>query len=229
MKPAAALGFLAAYNVIQNALLNKRGYVAGNLIATGVGLAWARTSGLELGDSGMSRTKMTAGLSLGLGVTAAASGLALLARDHEKVRATLVDERLDDLSEGERRFRMLVRFPLGTALFEEVWFRGLLPAALRQHGARQPELLAATAFAAWHLIPTASAIGAHPEGLSLSAWKRAALVVGGSAAAGIAGLGFTTMRRVSGSLVAPWLAHAAINGLTFWVATSRRNQPPARP
>lgn len=221
MRPGGALTFVAVYNVVQNTVFNQRGYVGGNLIATGAGLAWARGSGLGWRDLGMSRDNMGAGLQLGLGVATAASALALLGRDHAKVRAMLRDDRLGDVTDRELWYRLLVRFPLGTALFEEVWFRGVLPAALRRHGARRPELMATAAFAAWHLIPTATAINANPAGRSLSAVRRVGLVVGGSFAAGLAGLGLAALRKASSSLAAPWLAHAAFNGLSFWVGVRR--------
>jgi membrane protease YdiL (CAAX protease family) len=226
MKPGKALSFLAVYNVVQNTLLSERGYVAGNAIATGVGLIWARASGLGWRELGMSRKDMAGGLRLGVGVATAASSLALLTRHHEKVRAMLNDDRLEDLSDREVWYRLLVRFPLGTALFEEVWFRGVLPAALGQHGSRHPELFSTVAFGAWHLIPTAIAINANPSGRSLSFSRRAGLVIGGSVAAGLAGLGFVAMRSVSSSLAAPWIAHGALNGLTFWIGLRSRRAGP---
>lgn len=222
MRPEGALAFLAAYNVFQNAMLDKRGYVAGNLAATGVGLAWARSTGMGWSELGLTGKSCVAGLKLGVGVTAAASTIALLGRDHELVQAILDDDRLEEVTDRELPYRLLVRFPLGTALFEEVWFRGILPAALRQHRARRPELISTAAFAAWHLIPTAAAIRANPGWRELSPSRKTMLVLGGSAVAGVAGLGFAGLRKSSSSLAAPWVAHAALNGLSFWVAMRHR-------
>lgn len=222
MKPGEALGFLAAYNIFQNVALKKRGYVAGNLIATSVGLAWARRSGYEWRDLGLARDDARKGLKMGVGVAAAASVTALLLREHERARGILNDERLHDVTDREARFRLLVRFPLGTALFEEVWFRSILPAALREHGVKRPELVSMAAFAAWHLIPTAAAINANEGGSSMSKGQKSLLVIGGSVAAGLGGLGFAAMRKATSSLVAPWVAHATFNGLSFWTAMRHR-------
>lgn len=227
MKPGKALGILAAYNIFQNVALNKRGYVAGNLIATGVGLAWARNSGLSWRDLGMNKDNVGRGLVVGGAVAAAASSAAPLVRDQERVRGMLADLRLDDVSDREARFRVLVRFPLGTALFEEVWFRGILPAALRRHGVKKPELVSMAAFTAWHLIPTAAAIEANAEGASMSRRRKTLLVSGSSIAAGLGGLGFTALRNASSSLAAPWVAHAALNGLFFWTALKNRRSVPS--
>lgn len=229
MRPGRALTFLAAYNVVQNAVLNERGYVPGNLIATGVGLAWARRSGLGWRDLGMSRKNMARGLGLGAGAATVVSTLALFTRDNERIRALLDDDRLEAVSDRELWYRLLVRFPLGTALFEEVWFRGVLPAALRQNSARFPELVSTAAFAAWHLIPTATAINANPSGRSLTFGRRAGLVIGGSVAAGLAGLGFVAMRNVSSNLAAPWIAHGVLNGLTFSIGLQHRRAVQSSP
>jgi membrane protease YdiL (CAAX protease family) len=140
----------------------------------------------------------------------------------------LDDIRLDDISEGQAWFRLLVRFPLGTALFEEVWFRGILPAALRQHGAKHPELVSTAAFTAWHLIPTAAAVRTNAGGRSMSDNQKTLLVVGGSLAAGVGGLGFAAMRKASSSLAAPWVAHATFNGMSFWMAMRHRRSGSAK-
>ena len=227
MKSGEALGFLAAYNIFQNVALNKRGYVAGNLMATGVGLAWARNSGLSWRDLGMNKENVGRGLVLGVVVAAAASSAAPLVRDQERVRGMLADLRLEDVSDQEARFRLLVRFPLGTALFEEVWFRGILPAALRRQGVNQPELISMAAFTAWHLIPTAAAIEANAEGASMSKGRKTLLVFGGSIAAGLGGLGFTALRKASSSLAAPWVVHVTFNGLSFWTALKHRRSVPS--
>lgn len=225
MKPSQTLGFLAIYNIVQNTFLSRRGYVTGNLIATGIGLVWARRSGLSSQSIGLSGRNLSKGLGLGAGAAVAAAGLATLVGDHEVVRKMLDDRRLTDLSDRQLWFRLLVRFPLGTALFEEFWFRGIVPAALESHGSSNPDLVAAVAFTAWHLIPTASAVDAN-ESIRLPTLERKALLVaGGSLAAGAGGLVFSAMRRGSGSVAAPWVAHTAINSLWFWVAVrSRRSR-----
>jgi membrane protease YdiL (CAAX protease family) len=48
-----------------------------------------------------------------------------------------------------------IRFPLGTALYEEVAFRGVLGALwTRRSGERTARTVAAAAFGAWHILPT---------------------------------------------------------------------------
>ena len=143
-------------------------------------------------------------------------------RDTAMAKSALDDERLGPLGRAEVGYRLLVRFPLGTALFEEVVFRGVLPAALRNRPVWQAELISAGAFAVWHIIPTSAVVAANPATRSSSLGRRATLVLGGSAAAGLAGLALAGMRRASSSLAAPWLTHATVNGTAFLLALRAR-------
>lgn len=222
MRPWAAVGFLAIYNIAQNRLLKRRGYVAGNLAATGVGLTWALGSGITREELGLKREDISRGLLLGIGAATAGAMVVVATRADEWLGGSLDDERLHEVTTKETWFRLVIRFPLGTALFEEVWFRGILPAALRRSGVATPDLVSSTVFAAWHLIPTTAAINANPVGRQMSGAKKTLLVLGGSTAAGLGGLGFVWLRNVSRSLSAPWVTHAAFNGLAFWSAMRRR-------
>lgn len=224
MKPLRVIGFLAGYNIVQNTLLRERGYVPGNLAATALGLLWARQADVDLADAGLGRGRLRSGLVLGAAVAVPLTAAALAIRNQPRATVVLQDERLDGVSSGEAWHRVLVRFPLGTALFEEVWFRCLLPAALRRHGVARPELTSAGMFAAWHLIPTNAALSATQDTESTSVTRRTVLVAAGSAAAGVAGLGFSALRQMSGSLAAPWLVHAAANALTFAIALQARHK-----
>ncbi|WP_082690420.1 CPBP family intramembrane glutamic endopeptidase [Mycobacterium sp. M26] len=92
---------------------------------------------------------------------------------------------------------MMLDIPVGTVWFEETLFRGLVTAAAaRAVGPRGGWLLQAMAFGLWH-IPDARKAG-EP-------------VLGTVVVTGVAGLGFGWLAQRSGSLLAPMLAHLAIN------------------
>ena len=115
-------------------------------------------------------------------------------------------------------YRSLVRFPIGTALFEEVVFRGVLYGMWRQAGKshRTATAISATAFGVWHLIPSRNALQGNPLGESLtSRGSTMGLVAGGATLTGLSSLGLTWLRRQSGSLAAPWLIHSAVNSLGY--------------
>jgi hypothetical protein len=218
------IGGIALYNVAQNTLLTDRGYVVGNLVVTAAALAWARRTGIGWDELGLDPEDIPLGLATGAVVGTVAAGVTLAMRDSQLTRTLFDDDRLEGVGHREVRYRVLVRFPLGTALFEEVVFRGVLPAAFRDRPVWQRELIAAGTFAAWHIIPTTHTVGANRKARSLDPWRKTTAVLGGSLAAGLAGLGFSALRRWSSSLAAPWLAHTVVNGLTLALASSAWKQ-----
>jgi membrane protease YdiL (CAAX protease family) len=107
---------------------------------------------------------------------------------------------------------------LGTALFEEVAFRGVIYGTWRHSGAspRTAAVVTAAAFGLWHLIPSGQALRGNPLSARIRTRRaEAGVVVAGALLTGISSLGFSWMRRRSGSLIAPWIAHAAINTFTY--------------
>jgi membrane protease YdiL (CAAX protease family) len=116
---------------------------------------------------------------------------------------------------------LLVRIPLATALAEELVFRGvILGLATRTRRPRDALILSALAFGLWH-------VGAalHPERRRSTAGvvgdrlsPTPVVVAGDVAATTIAGLGFGWLRLRSHSIVAPTMAHAAVNASAY-VAT----------
>lgn len=211
-----AIAILAGHNLVQNHLLNERGYVAGNLAVSGTMLTLGRASGLGWEEMGLDRTGARPGLRVGAWTTAFAAAGALLALARPSARDMLRDERARPTAGTSPWRRALVRFPLGTALFEEVAFRGVLTALLRsRHPAWAAELASAGLFAAWHLIPTTRALSGSPLARDIPPNRRMPAVVAGSLVAGGIGLVFSAMRRRSGSLLAPWLAHSALNTFSY--------------
>jgi membrane protease YdiL (CAAX protease family) len=216
-----ALAVLAGHNLVQNHLLNEEGYVAGNLAVSAALIGLGRISGLNWDDMGLSPAAASDGLRLGAVVSAGAVVAAALGLVHPRSRRYLLDERAAPADGGSVWRRALIRFPVGTALFEEVAFRGVIPALLRhRHRPNSADLLAAGAFSAWHLIPTARALSGNPLGQGMRPGPRLAAIVGGSVLAGAFGLFFTALRRRSGSLLAPWLTHASLNTFSYLTATA---------
>jgi hypothetical protein len=128
------------------------------------------------------------------------------------IRHHLRDERAPIGPIRETMRRVLVRYPIGTALFEEVAFRGVLPPLLANRE-NSGDLASAVAFGIWHLVPTHHALVVNGIGRD----KRSRLLgtLAGSAAAGVAGYVLSRIRRKTGSLLAPWLIHGAINTTSY--------------
>ena len=222
-KRAAAVTALGLYNVVQNVLVPAPAYVPANLVATAGMLAMARAAGCSWDDLGLDPAKAGRGLALGLGGAALAASVAMALQRQPGAQPYLLDQRAADQGNRDVAYRATVRFPLGTALFEEIAFRGVVPAIWRKTGATQREanLAAATTFGLWHIIPTIDALVGNPLSTRLGYRRsRVGVVATGAVLTGAASLVFSWMRDRSGSLAAPWLAHAAINGATYLVGVA---------
>lgn len=212
------LGALAVYNVVQNLLVSDRAYVPANT-AVAVGLVtYARRRGLSSDEIGLGSGSMPRGLRWG-GVVGFGLGAAILISGAtRRFDKWLLDERAQGDAPGEAVYLSLVRFPVGTALFEEVAFRGVLDGLLRRaSGATAARMATAASFGLWHIIPTWQA---YPQmgTAGSSVTGRALATASGVAVTAVSGVGFTALRERSGSVAAPWLVHAAINTATYLAA-----------
>jgi membrane protease YdiL (CAAX protease family) len=125
------------------------------------------------------------------------------------------DDRVLGVGTAGLLFHTLVRIPLGTALFEEVAFRGVLPALGRRVlTPLRANLLAATLFGLWHLLPTASVATGNA---GVAGIPDEIVLAGGVVGTAAAGLGFSWLRDRRG-LAAPVLLHATVNSAAFAVA-----------
>ncbi|MEU5840829.1 CPBP family intramembrane glutamic endopeptidase [Rhodococcus sp. NPDC047139] len=91
---------------------------------------------------------------------------------------------------------VFVHIPFGTVLAEELMFRSVLYALARRASRRWGRVLGAAAFGLWHVLPARHAGDSVPGTVVLTA---------------LSGVAFDEMRRRTGSVVAPMLAHLAIN------------------
>ena len=229
MSRLSTAALVGGYNLLQNRLLPGSTYVPANLLVTSGLLALATREGCTLEDLGLDPANAGDGLRLGASAAAVIATTAVLGSALPGARRHLRDERARDQSPRDVLYHTFVRFPLGTALFEEVAFRGVIEGVWRRDGATERDAAVASAvlFGLWHLLPTYDVIGGSPATAGVvSPRSQAMLVMAGALATGVASLGFSWMRRRSRSLLAPWLAHTAFNvaGYLASVAIWRRAQ-----
>lgn len=226
----SALGILAVHNVVQNLILNERGYVTGNLAVSAVLMGLGRGSGSTWDEMGFGRPDVRATLGYGAVAMVTSTAGAVIAMTNTRTRGLLLDKRAQVAGWREMMQRAVVRFPLGTAIFEEIGFRGVLPALLgRNRAPWRGDALAAGVFALWHLIPTARVQAGNALAQDQPRHRRATSVVVGSVAAGVAGLGLSWLRRRTGSLLAPWLVHASVNSIAFLAGVAAHRGSGRRP
>ncbi len=219
---------------VSNLLLGDDGYLVRNLVLTALLLTGAYRAGWSPTQLGLGRDQVPRGVGVGLaaaGVVGAAVLLGvLLAEQVPLLAGLLADERAAEAS-ANLLYETTLRIPLGTALFEEVLFRGVLltawtraagarAAGARTAGARTALVGSSVVFGLWHVAPTMVAL--ELNGIAPTSVTGILGIVAGVVVTTIAGLLFAWLRRASGSLIAPILAHIATNtfGLLAAVATT---------
>jgi membrane protease YdiL (CAAX protease family) len=224
---------LTGYNLVQNLWLPQGAYVPANLAATGGLLALARRYSCSWGDLGLEPGRIWPGIRWGTAGAVAAVTAATLGSALSPTRPYFLDERAYGHQRRQQAYRAAIRFPLGTALFEEVAFRGVVYAMWRRSGATPRRALgaAAIAFGLWHLLPARRALDGNPLGSAVASRRATTgVVLAGSLLTTLSSFGLSWLKDRSGSLVAPWLTHAAVNsagylaGVAAW-ERSRRAVP----
>lgn len=221
---------LAAYNNLAAMLPgHRRRYTLLNLGATAAALSAAAASGLTATDIGLGREGLWPGLRLGSRLAAAAACGWVLIAAAPATRPILRDERITGLSGRAVAYQVIARIPLGTVLWEETAFRGVLQAALcRVMPGGAAIAVTSAVFGIWHVRPTAGAL--RVNGLAGGPGKTTAAVASGAAATAAGGVLLSWLRLRSGSLAAPILLHLATNcggALTAWAVA--RMEPPDAP
>jgi uncharacterized protein len=203
---------LLLWNNVVVAVVPSSAYVPLNCAAAAVLLGAARWSGLSWEQLGLSRSRVPAGLAWGGGAFALVAALYAIGLVVPGLHPLLADDRVAGADFGDIAGDVLVRIPLGTVLWEEVAFRGVLLAALaRVLPVRSAVVVAAVVFGLWHVRPNLSGVAAND--LADGPWLVGLVVVLGCVATAAAGLLFTWLRLRSGSLLAPVLLHLATNAM----------------
>lgn len=213
----ASCVLLAVYNLVGNLLLPAPLYVPANVGVAVVLLALAMKSGAGTDDIALRSDRISAGLKVGALAALAMIVVVGVAAAVPATREFFEDERAADMSMGLLLYHLLIRIPVGTALFEEVAFRGVLYGLTRRlwpH--RQAAFFSAILFGLWHIVPMLSVIDANAR--VNDAFGSGLTLVGGVAGAFGVGLALTWLRERADSLAAPILAHAATNSSALLLA-----------
>jgi len=209
---------LGLHNLAVHRLLPAPADAALNL-ATGAGLtALAGRAGCSRADLGIDAADAGRGLGVGLGAAVVAGGVVVAAAALPATRELFRDRRLSGVGRAEAAYQVAVRIPLATALAEELMFRGALLALFRRRRSTAAAVVwTSLLFGAWHVLPTIDDHPGNPAGDLVADpghRRRLAVLVTTASTAG-AGAGFAWLRLRSGSVLAPALAHAALNASAY--------------
>lgn len=204
---------LAAYNNAANLWgpFNRTLYVPANLV-TACLLFLAATSVLGLTPDALGLGSFPVrGLLAGAGVGLALAAPLLVLASFRSGARFVADRRVSGLSGGRLAYQALVRVPLGTALLEELAFRGVVFAAWRPEGYGVATLVSSVAFAVWHVVPAMTMVRANVASPSRGLVARS--VAGTVVVTGLAGAALVWLRVETGSLAAPFALHATLNSV----------------
>jgi membrane protease YdiL (CAAX protease family) len=201
---------------------HSRWYVPLNVCASGAALAAAVASGLAPAELGAGPGHWRPGRT-GAGLAAATAAGWVLIAALPATRPVLGDKRVAGIDGRQAAYQALVRIPVGTVLWEEVAFRGVLQAALRRVMPPAPAIVATSVvFGIWHVRPTVQALNVN--GLTGDRGKAIGRTATGVAATAAGGALLSWLRERSGSLTAPILLHIATNSggaVAAWAAGRR--------
>jgi membrane protease YdiL (CAAX protease family) len=205
------LGVLAGYHELRRLVIPDHLHFASNTAMIAVVAGLAASARMSVDELGLSRAAVPKGVRYGAiaaGAVGAVVGLAALIG----VDPTGAIGDHAALSGGEMLFQVFVEIPIATVLLEELAFRGVVGGLLdRLTSPRWAIACTSFAFGLWHVSPH-----------SFTSLDRAGGALGTIAATTFAGVCFHVLRRRSGSLVAPMLAHWGTNGvalLVTWLAS----------
>jgi uncharacterized protein len=177
-------------------------------------LAVGRQSGLDWKDIGLARTTWKRGLLWAL------CGFALVAAIYAVILLTPLDVLLDDsrYDDGWAKawVTALIVVPLGTVLWEELAFRGVLWGQLRSRWSTQTAtIVSSLLFGIWHALPALRFADSNESVTTVSdgAGTTVGTVIVTVLLTGLGGAVLCELRRRSDSLLAPIGLHWAINGL----------------
>ena len=222
---AVGVAVLALHNIAVHRVLPAPADAALNL-STALGLtAFAGRAGCSRADLGIRPEDLERGLRTGLCAAAVAAGGVAVGAALPATRGFFGDRRITDVSRCEAVYHVALRIPLATALAEELLFRGVLLALLRQ---RRPQAAAvlwtSLLFGAWHVLPTIDHYRGNPASALITdsgRGQRLAVLATMLSTTGAGGV-FAWLRLRSRSVLAPVLAHAAVNMCAYLAGRRQR-------
>ena len=213
--------FLVFVNVIDIRIAHAS-LVLGPAGAVGL-LALARWAGLSWQEVGLGAGTWRRGLIWAFGAIGAVAVVFAAGAALPLTRDAFRDTRYE-LGWAHAALTAFLLIPLGTVLFEEVAFRGVLWGLLRRgHGTWIATVVSSVLFGLWHVLPSLS-LAADNQAIGSTVGKgtsgQVISVLGTVLFTGLAGVVFCELRRRSGSLLASAGLHWATNGLGVLAAAS---------
>jgi membrane protease YdiL (CAAX protease family) len=193
----------------------------GNLALLSLLLLWVRWAGFTLPELGLAgaQARASALWGIALGLVLALPPVAFIALAPFVTGEPVQAGEINDLSGSEMALRLAFRVPVGTALFEEVAFRGVLYAFwLRATDLRRTVLGTGIVFVLWHVVITFKSV---TESEVVEAAPFIALgYLGSLLGLFVGGAAFALLRWRTGGVAGPFFFHwivVALMTLAVWL------------
>jgi membrane protease YdiL (CAAX protease family) len=199
-------GVLVAYHFVHGRGARHHRLLA-NVATAAAAVGAGRAVGLSFEEMGVAPRHLRRGITVGAAVGLPLAAAIALAGRAEPTRRFFADEKARHMTADEAAYALFARIPLETALAEEVLFRGVhLAVTRRMYTDGWAVLRTSLAFGAWHVPPALRHTADDPTS------RRIAAAATDVAVTSLAGIAFARLRLRSGSVVAPAVVHAALNG-----------------
>jgi membrane protease YdiL (CAAX protease family) len=221
---AAIVAGVAASHVVDHLVIPRRLHLGTHLASAAAVVGAALAAGATLDELGLQPDRIPGGLRRGAVSAAGIAAVIGLGAALPQTRGLFDDERVLDVGTGEALFRGLVEIPLGTAVYEEVVFRGVvLGLAMRRLAPLPAALLTSALFGLWHVLPALRDQANNPATRDRNAALVTALTVMNTS---VVGLSLAWQRLRTNSVAAPIVTHTASNALAYLAAAglSRRSR-----
>lgn len=214
-----ASALILGYGVLVDRVLPGAAYVPANLTAAGLAVVLANRAGASIKDMGLEKSKMSDGFKVGLLTIAPIAAIVGAGVLIPWTREFFLVKNVVNANTGRTLYEMLIRIPVGTALAEELIFRGaLMGVFLRKRSPLAAALLSSLVFGLWHISPTLRSCSTSPaieRAASSGFWAALGIVSAVVAATAFAGAVLAWLRLKSESIIAPLFAHAFLNTSAF--------------
>lgn len=206
---------ILAYGTLMAKFLPRKAHISSNIFAAILTIVFGLVLGLTLPQMGLTLD----GVKSVIIVSALATGAIFLVTFAVSflpfLRHIFLGESFANARIRTVFFEAGFRIPLGTALVEEILFRGVLLGILMQsYSPLTATIIAAVVFGLWHIVPSINSIesnNAVQERMRKKSLHTAGSVLGIVIVTTLAGLFFGWLRIISGTILTTWLVHWAIN------------------
>lgn len=208
----AVIAFML-YGMTLSHILPKHRHFMVNISFTLLAVALGFLAGLSKDDIGLSPQNLLHGLPVILGLGLVILIGTIVGTRLAVIRAAMKGESWFSATRRQLIYAIGIRIPLSTVLLEEVLFRGIMLGLLLQVFVPVWALLISSLlFGLWHISPAVAQLESN-ESMATNLQKphKQLFILTTVLTTSFAGLAFGGLRLWTGSLLAPWLIHWAIN------------------